>query len=171
MNYQSRPRSHTRSRSHSVSSRDRNHSIPCSEDCVDNPRRRSSSRPPRRLEDELDYSTEEEERKLKKHRNKQLLYTGLAGITTIAASNNIYQSTKAHKARRQAVEEGRMCSSEAKRMRNKAIMMDLFSVGVAAIGVNNAVNGWKKMGAVREENQQAQIRFHERQELRKQIAY
>ena len=60
-----------------------------------------------------------------------------------------------------------MCSAEAKRMRNKAIMMDLFSVGVAAIGVNNAVNGWKKMGAVREENQQAQIRFHER----RQIAY
>ncbi|MCJ1282223.1 hypothetical protein MMC26_001546 [Xylographa opegraphella] len=87
----------------------------------------------------------------KKLRNKKYIYTGLAGITTIAAANNIYQSTKAHETRRKSHRETWSSDpadiAEARSKRNKAILMDIFSVGVAAVCVNNAVNGWKKATA------------------------
>ena len=53
--------------------------------------------------------------------NKILLYTSLASITIIAAVNNIYQSTKVLLARRQQVEQGKICVAKTKNMRNKAI--------------------------------------------------
>ena len=80
-----------------------------------------------------------------KLRNKKLLYVGLACVTTLAAGNNIYQTTKAHHARRRDVEQGEMSHAEAERLRKKAFMLDVLSVGVAAVGVNNARMGWKKV--------------------------
>ena len=42
-----------------------------------------------------------------------------------------------------------MCTSEMKRLKNKALMMDLFTVGVAAVGINNARMGWKRVEAIK----------------------
>ena len=149
---------------------------PCSADCADAPARRRSSADKAKkpishpLDEDSDYDSVDETERQKKARNKQLLYTGLAAITTIAATNNIYQSSKAHKARAKEVNEGIMCESEAKSKRNKALAMDLFSVGVGAICVNNAVNGWKKTKVMRAEEEARRERWerHERDARRRQ---
>ena len=93
-------------------------------------------------------SSDEERRKQEKLRNKKLLDVGLACITTLAAGNNIYQSTQAHHARRRYVEQGEMSHTEAMRLRKKALMLDVLSVGIAAVGINNARMGWKRVGSL-----------------------
>ena len=87
----------------------------------------------------------EQERKM---RNKKLLNVGLAYITTIAAGNNIIQSMAAHHARRELIEEGEMSMGESMKLRRRALMLDLIGVGVAAVGINNARNGWKKVDSL-----------------------
>ena len=145
---------------------------PCSSECSDAPARRRSSAVKKSVSHPIDedpyFDSADEAERQKKARNKQLLYTGLAAITTIAATNNIYQSTKAHKAREIEIREGVMCEAEAKRKRNKAVAMDLFTVGVGAICVNNAVNGWKKTKALRAEEYERRDRWekHERENRR-----
>lgn len=44
-----------------------------------------------------------------------------------------------------------MCMSEVKRLKNKALLMDLFTVGVVAVGINNARMGWKRVEAIKKE--------------------
>ena len=127
--------------------------VPCGDKCADN---HEQVRSHRKLKDrdsdhESAYSSGEEIEKQRKQRNRQLLYTGLACVTTVAAANNIYQNTKAHLARREKVREGEMCTSEMKRLKNEAMLMDLFTVGVAAVGINNARIGWKRVEAIKRE--------------------
>ncbi|KAI4213910.1 MAG: hypothetical protein LQ351_003605 [Letrouitia transgressa] len=85
----------------------------------------------------------------KAQRNRTLLTAALATITTAAAANNIYQSAKAHGARKKQVREGEMCSAEEKRLRQRGRLLDVVSLGVAAVGVNNARMGWKRWEASR----------------------
>jgi hypothetical protein len=40
-----------------------------------------------------------------------------------------------------------MTEPEARTLENQAAVMDLISVGVAAVGVHNAVGGWRKVRA------------------------
>ena len=75
---------------------------------------------------------------------KQLLYTGLACVATIAAANNIYQSAKAHHTRQKELEEGEISGAEAQKQKMQARKMDLISLGVAAVGAYNVRNGWKR---------------------------
>ena len=75
---------------------------------------------------------------------KQLLYTGLACVATIAAANNIYQSAKAHHTRQKELEEGEISSAEAQKLKMQARKMDLISLGVAAVGAYNVRNGWRR---------------------------
>lgn len=44
-----------------------------------------------------------------------------------------------------------MCMSEVKRLKSKALLMDLFTVGVVAVGINNARMGWKRVEAIKKE--------------------
>ena len=99
------------------------------------------------------YSSVNEDEKQIKQRNKKLVYTGLACITTAAAANNIYQNTKAHYARRNQVREGESRMLEAQRSKNKALLMDVFTLGVAAVGINNARMCWKKVDAIERERE------------------
>ncbi|CAF9903850.1 MAG: hypothetical protein GOMPHAMPRED_000579 [Gomphillus americanus] len=117
------------------------------------------------------WTSADEAARAKKARNKQLLYNGLAAITTIAATNNIYQSAKGYKERKEAVRYGEITEEEARSARKKSIAMDLFSVGVGAICVNNAVQGWKKTKSMKaeEEIRQAQWDHHVRDERRKSM--
>lgn len=120
--------------------------VPCGDLCADHPHRAKGKSQRKPTNDEDPYlSSDEEREKQTKARNKKLLYTGLACVATIAAGNNIYQNTKAHHVRRKEVEEGEMCTSEEKRLRTKALMMDLFSLGVVAVGINNVRMGWKRV--------------------------
>ena len=132
---------------------------------------RSSSVISHPVQEDPEFTATDEADRAKKVRNKQLLYGGLAAITTIAATNNIYQSSKGHKERRLAVRNGDMTESEARSAKKKSIVMDLVSVGVGAICVNNAVNGWKKSKSLNadEEIRKHQWDHHVREERRKSM--
>jgi len=125
--------------------------VPCSDKCADHPKKASPNHRSKERDSDSGYSSADELDKERKHRNRQLLYTGLACVTTVAAANNIYQNTKAHQARKNEVREGEMCMSEVKRLKNKALLMDLFTVGVVAVGINNARMGWKRVEAIKKE--------------------
>ncbi len=75
---------------------------------------------------------------------KQILYTGLACVATLAAANNIYQSAKAHHVRKKELEEGEITPAEVQKLKMQAKKMDLISLGVAAVGAYNVRNGWKR---------------------------
>ena len=116
------------------------------------PRSRSQG-PPRppgrrgRYHSDSDSSSSDEngEKKAKpKPAPKQILYTGLACVATLAAANNIYQSAKAHHTRQRELEEGEITSAEAQKLKMQARKMDLISLGVAAVGAYNVKNGWKR---------------------------
>lgn len=115
------------------------------------------------------YPYSEDERERKKLRNREIIYTSLAAATTVAAANNIYQSTKAQQARRRALRNGTMHPAEAMLAKNKALVLDLLGVGVAAIGVNNAVNGWKKLQDEKQAREEAHREFDRRREQRKML--
>ncbi|KAI4161263.1 MAG: hypothetical protein LQ342_005055 [Letrouitia transgressa] len=120
-----------------TSSPRRNNRKPCGPHCPDQPHRTCPSPP-------ADADADP-----KAQRNRTLLTAALATITTAAAANNIYQSAKAHGARKKQVREGEMCSAEEKRLRQRGRLLDVVSLGVAAVGVNNARMGWKRWEASR----------------------
>ena len=72
-----------------------------------------------------DFSSDDEQREYSKMRKKSLLVGCLASITTIAAANNIYQSTKAHEARRKQVLDGDISEAEAQKLKKKGQKLDL----------------------------------------------
>lgn len=126
--------------------------VPCSEECNDNPRKaRFLNKSTSHHDDDSDYDSAEEAEKLAKHKNRKLLYTGLACATTLAAANGIYQNTKAHQARHREFREGEKCNAEIQRLKNKALLMDLFTVGVVAVGLNNTRLGWRRVEAINKE--------------------
>ena len=112
------------------------------------PRQRSQGPPgpPRHHDTDSDSSSDDDRRKksLPKPAPKQLLYTGLACVATVAAANNIYQSAKAHHTRQKELEEGEISSAEAQKLKMQARKMDLISLGVAAVGAYNVRNGWRR---------------------------
>lgn len=112
------------------------------------PRSRSQDPPgpPRRYDSDSDSSSSDDDGKKAqpKPAPKQILYTGLACVATIAAANNIYQSAKAHHTRQKELEEGEISSAEAQKLKKQARKMDLISLGVAAVGAYNVRNGWKR---------------------------
>ncbi|KAL8691138.1 MAG: hypothetical protein Q9218_003571 [Villophora microphyllina] len=96
-------------------------------------------------------SSEDEKHQRSKFHKKTLVAAGLATLTTVAAGNNIYQSTKAHRARRARLQEGGLSKKEVQELQNKGRKMDLISVGVAAVCLYNVKNGWKRWEAQQEE--------------------
>ena len=114
------------------------------------------------------YDSEAERRKERKARNRKFLYGGLATATTIAAANNIYQSTKQHEQRVKELSQGKMTLEQADKAKNKAILLDLVSVGVAAVCVNNARKGWMSAHARAKEHEKAQLKHDEKQVERMQ---
>ena len=110
------------------------------------PRSQGPPGPPRHYDGDSDsYSDDDGKKKSPpKPAPKQLLYTGLACVATIAAANNIYQSAKAHHTRQKELEEGEISSAEAQKLKMQARKMDLISLGVAAVGAYNVRNGWRR---------------------------
>ena len=110
------------------------------------PRSQGPPGPPRHYDSDSDSSSDDDSRKKSppKPAPKQLLYTGLACVATVAAANNIYQSAKAHHTRQKELEEGEISSAEAQKLKMQARKMDLISLGVAAVGAYNVRNGWRR---------------------------
>lgn len=119
-----------------------------------------------RDDDYFDIRAETEKRK--NIRKKAFLYAGLACVTTVAASNNIYQSTKAHMGRRHERQQWEPDDDEATKLRKKGFMTDLFSLGVGAICVNNALNGWKRYEALKMEEKKADARLKKERRARRE---
>ncbi|EQK97812.1 hypothetical protein G6O67_003907 [Ophiocordyceps sinensis] len=135
----------------------------------DSSRRRGSSRSAYDSDSDLGDS-EEDEKRAKKMRGKQVLTTGLATIATIHAAHGVYQSMEKRRCRQRAVQEGRMSPDEAKKLKTKAVMQDAAAVGIAALGIKGALGEMKEakeMGHECKEFRQEKVRRHERREQRR----
>lgn len=88
--------------------------------------------------------SDEDEKRAKKMRGKQLLTTGLAAVATIHAAHNVYQSMEKRNARHKAVKAGKLSPEEAKKLKSKALLQDAASVGIAALGIKGAISEMKE---------------------------
>jgi hypothetical protein len=86
-------------------------------------------------------SSTDDEKKMKKMKGKQFLTAGLATVATIHAAHNVYQSVVKRKARKKAVEEGEMSPEEERKLKAKARLQDVASIGIAALGIKGAYSG------------------------------
>ncbi|OAQ91547.1 hypothetical protein VFPFJ_03287 [Purpureocillium lilacinum] len=136
----------------------------------DSSRRRGGSRSGYGSESDLGDSDEDEKRQ-RKMRGKQILTTGLATVATIHAAHGVYQSMEKRRARQKAVKEGRLSPAEAKKLKTKAIMQDAASVGIAALGIKGAIGEMKEAKEMThecKEFKEEKARRHERREMRRQ---
>ncbi|KAI4201592.1 MAG: hypothetical protein LQ346_002129 [Caloplaca aetnensis] len=132
---------------------------------------RSSRRHHHRKYDDSDSDTDsivssDAERERSKARNKTLLAACLATVTTVAAGNNIYRSTRAHAARKKQLQDGNLSEHEARAFKKKGTKMDLISLGVAAICLNNAKNGWKRLEGLQGEERKIQANHGKERRIR-----
>ncbi|CEJ82311.1 hypothetical protein VHEMI02382 [[Torrubiella] hemipterigena] len=88
--------------------------------------------------------SDQDERRHRKMRGKQIITTGLATVATIHAAHEVYQSVEKRNARQRAVRDGRLSSMEAKKLKTKALMQDAASVGIAAMGIKGALSEMKE---------------------------
>lgn len=88
--------------------------------------------------------SDEDEKRAKKMRGKQIITSGLAAVATIHAAHNVYQSMEKRNARHKAVKEGRLSPEEARKLKSKALLQDAASVGIAALGLKGAVSELKE---------------------------
>ena len=130
---------------------------PCSSVCRDNPQR-----PKNDPKDDEPYESANELKERAKRRKNTMLTAGLASVATVAAGNNIYQNTKAYHARKNALRDGEMCSHEFEKLKTKGNLMNLFSLGVVAVGLNNVRMGWMRHENTKRENREAERRAWER---------
>ena len=82
-------------------------------------------------------------------RNHTLLYGALATCATIGAANTFYQSTKARRLRNNDMRDTEMCEAEEKRRKQNGLLVDIFNLGVIAVGINNVRLGWNRYNAIR----------------------
>ncbi|TVY40279.1 hypothetical protein LSUB1_G003116 [Lachnellula subtilissima] len=116
-------------------------------------------------------SSSEDEKRIKKMKGKQLLTAGLATVATIHAAHNVYQSIEKRDARHRAVQEGEMTPEEARKLKAKATLQDVASVGIAALGIKGAISEIKEANEMRHEckelNEKKAERHQKRLERRK----
>ncbi|KAL8875038.1 MAG: hypothetical protein Q9198_006553 [Flavoplaca austrocitrina] len=101
----------------------------------------------------------EAERKTTYARNKKLLYTGLATVTSIGAINGLYQSTKAHQQRAKQLREGTLSKNEAADLKKEHVKRDLISVGLIAVSAYNTRLGWQRWKGKQVEEQKIREEF------------
>lgn len=108
--------------------------------------------------------SDEDEKKAKKMRGKQIVTTGLAAVATIHAAHNVYQSMEKRNARHKAVKAGRLSPEEARKLKSKALLQDAASVGIAALGIKGAISEMKE---AREMSHELTEWHHEKEERHK----
>jgi hypothetical protein len=117
--------------------------------------------------------SDEDAKRAKKMRGKQLITTGLAAVATIHAAHNVYQSMEKRNARHKAVKEGRLSPEEAKKLKSKALLQDAASVGIAALGIKGAISELKEANEMRHEmkewKEQREERHRKRLERQKRL--
>lgn len=117
--------------------------------------------------------SDEDAKRAKKMRGKQIITTGLAAVATIHAAHNVYQSMEKRNRRHKAVREGKLSKEEAKKLKSKAMLQDAASVGIAALGIKGALSELKEANEVRHEmkswKQQRAERHRKRLERQKRL--
>ncbi|PBP26879.1 hypothetical protein BUE80_DR002235 [Diplocarpon rosae] len=111
-------------------------------------------------------SSSGDEKRVKKMKGKQLLTAGLATVATIHAAHNVYQSMEKRDARHKAVAEGDMTPEEARKLKAKATLQDVASVGIAALGIKGAFSEIKEANQVRHECKELREKKEERHQKR-----
>ena len=140
------------------------------------PRRRSRSRrSSSSSSSSSDSEDEAHQAETRAARNKKILYTGLATMTTLSAANGIYQVTKGYHGRRNAHKEGlskgEWDEAERKKQRNKRLMMDGLAAVTLAIGANNVRIGWQRREEKRKAHEEAERKAHEKRMARREERY
>jgi hypothetical protein len=111
-------------------------------------------------------SSSGDEKRMKKMKGKQLLIAGLAGVATIHAAHNVYQSMEKRNARHKAVQEGEMTPEVARKLRTKAALQDVASIGIAALGIKGAISEIKEANEIRRECREFSSKKEERHKKR-----
>lgn len=111
-------------------------------------------------------SSSGEEREAKKMKRKQILTTGLASVATIHAAHSVYQSYEKRKERQKELAKGEITPKEARKRKNKGLLQDAASVGIAALGIKGAYSEWKETREMREEAHEFREKMKEHHERR-----
>jgi hypothetical protein len=140
---------------------------PCSYACPDN-----ANRPARgggnfnHPESDSEYDSDEAEKHHRQRRKKRIAYGALAGLSTLNAANTLYQNSKGFRARREAIDNGEMCSAEAKLMKRQMLADDALALLVMGLSTNGAIKSWKKNAVMKEEDKQIREKWDRKKERR-----
>jgi len=110
----------------------------------------------------------EDNRKGKKILRSEMLTTGLAAVATIHAAHNIAKGVGRRKKRHQQLKEGEITPEKARKRKIKSNVMDAASVGIAALGIREAVSEWKEAHELRNEHKHFKEEAKERAQKRAQ---
>ncbi|KAM3502553.1 hypothetical protein MY11210_009031 [Beauveria gryllotalpidicola] len=139
-------------------------------------RDRSASRSRRRggrsdYESDTDLGdSDDDERRAKKLRGKQLITSGLAGVATIHAAHEVFENLEKRKARQKAVKSGQLSKVDARKLKTKAMIKDATAVGIAALGIKGAFSSVKEAKELQHECKNFELekaRRHEKREKRR----
>ncbi|KAL1853034.1 hypothetical protein Plec18170_005616 [Paecilomyces lecythidis] len=108
----------------------------------------------------------DEKRQRKKMRRNELVTAGLATVATIHAAHNVVKSLEKRKKRQELLREGEISPEEARKRKQKAILGDAASIGLAALGIKGAISEWKEAKEKREEAHKFMHECEERQRKR-----
>ncbi|KAJ3472268.1 hypothetical protein NLG97_g11136 [Lecanicillium saksenae] len=114
--------------------------------------------------------SDDDERRAKKMKGKQIITSALAGVATIHAAHEVFENWEKRQARKRAVRDGNLSKIDAQRMKTKAIMKDATAVGIAAMGIKGALENVKEAKELTHECKNFQFekaRRHEKREKRR----
>ncbi len=73
--------------------------------------------------------------------------------------------------RRHEMQQGNMDEEAARKARKKGLKMDLLSLGVAGICINNAIKGWGRYETMKKEEKKANTELNTKRRARKEEQY
>jgi hypothetical protein len=110
--------------------------------------------------------SDDDKKRGKKLRGKQIITTGLAAVATIHAAHSVYQSMEKRNLRNKALAEGKISEGQADKLKNKALLQDAAAVGIAALGIKGAISEVKEANELRHEMRQWNLEKQERHRRR-----
>jgi hypothetical protein len=110
--------------------------------------------------------SDDDRRKGKKLRGKQIITTGLAAVATIHAAHSVYQSMEKRNLRHKALQEGKISEEQSAKLKKKAMLQDAAAVGIAALGIKSAISEVKEANSLRHEMREWNLEKQERHRRR-----
>jgi hypothetical protein len=110
--------------------------------------------------------SDDDRKRGKKLRGKQIITTGLAAVATIHAAHSVYQSMEKRHLRQKALQEGKISPEQAKKLKDRALLQDAAAVGIAALGIKGAISEVKEANELRHEMHQWKLEKEERHRRR-----